>query len=513
MNGNRFSNFSDYLLSRGKPPVASGGGLKDFFIPHAGNNYHPHALHPWRLFFYALSAVIVKLIIVGFILSLPLDAWLAPDAARAQVEKIIALTNELRQSLGVNLVRENTLLAQAAYEKVSDMLVRQYFAHMSPEKKGLAYWLKLAKYDFETAGENLALGFDDAASVVEAWRKSPTHYSNLIDRDFTEIGVAISTGNFQKVDTTLMAQYFGRRRTETARAAAASRNVRPPAAPRPAVEKEEDKKVLAKNIKPVRPAPTLEIIYPDDDLVTNRTPIDFKLVQRDADAVSVYDNDTLVWRKETSKENELPFDLELKEGTHNLKFEAAGGGNGPVSKTLSLTVDLQAPTVDLQKSSLMLVGRNDKAVEANVFLTPDTAAARLEFFGNRIDLKRGDEANQWYGRKILYGDGGEIPAKPLVPAVLVASDQAGNVSQADLDWQNVTPATPGALNQYLFVKNERPGYARLLFDATSAYYKILLVAAVVILLLNILIEIRIQHHHVIASTLGLVALLILLIIV
>ncbi|MFA5248384.1 MAG: hypothetical protein WC415_04015, partial [Patescibacteria group bacterium] len=28
------------------------GSLKDFFIPHKGNNYHPHSLHPNRIIFH-----------------------------------------------------------------------------------------------------------------------------------------------------------------------------------------------------------------------------------------------------------------------------------------------------------------------------------------------------------------------------------------------------------------------------------------------------------------------------
>jgi hypothetical protein len=111
--------------------------------------------------------------------------------------------------LGAPVLAESPTLDRAAYAKASDMLLQQYFAHIGPDKKSLSSWLKAAGYRYTVAGENLALGFDSAEAVMKAWQASPTHYANLIDKDFTQIGVSAVSGPYQDTDTTVVAQYFG----------------------------------------------------------------------------------------------------------------------------------------------------------------------------------------------------------------------------------------------------------------------------------------------------------------
>ena len=185
------------------------GSLKDYFIPHAGNDYKPHSLHPKRLFFHALSLVAIKIIVVVFAVSFPLAAWMTPDLALQQAQKIISLTNDLRKSLSLPALTENQKLDQAAAAKAQDMLLNQYFAHISPTGIGLDHFLSQVKYKYAVAGENLAIGFATPEEVVAAWTASPTHYANMTDSDFTQIGVGMTEGSYNNVDTTLVAQYFG----------------------------------------------------------------------------------------------------------------------------------------------------------------------------------------------------------------------------------------------------------------------------------------------------------------
>lgn len=183
--------------------------FRDYFIPNKCNNYKPKALRPKRLLFYGLSAVVTKLIVVAVFVSVPLTALLTPDLLYSEGRKIINLTNEIRQNLGVGLLTESQKLDEAAMYKVEDMLVGQYFAHTSPSGTRLSDWMKKVGYNYAFGGENLAIGFEDASGVIEAWKKSPTHYANMIDPDFKEIGVGAISGQYNQYDTVLIAQYFG----------------------------------------------------------------------------------------------------------------------------------------------------------------------------------------------------------------------------------------------------------------------------------------------------------------
>jgi hypothetical protein len=184
--------------------------LKNYFVPHEGNDHLPHALKPKRLLFHVSGAVAAKIVVVVFVCLFPLRAWMSPDLAAQESKKIIALTNDLRAGLKLPPLSENLKLDQAAADKVSDMLLNQYFAHVSPAGLNLETFLKKAGYAYAMAGENLAMGYDGAPAVVAAWEKSPTHYANLTDPNFRDIGVAMDPGRFKNVDTAFAAQYFGR---------------------------------------------------------------------------------------------------------------------------------------------------------------------------------------------------------------------------------------------------------------------------------------------------------------
>jgi len=186
------------------------GYLKDLFIPHKGNGYQPKSLHPKRIFFHVASVLAMKIVVVVFVLIYPLTAWLTPDLAVAQSKEIITSTNELRAGLSLPELKENSRLDQAAFAKVKDMFLGQYFAHVSPEGKSVGDFLKQANYDYSVAGENLAMGFNTPEDVVNAWIDSPTHYANLVDKDFKEIGVAMADDIFKDQYTVFVAQYFGR---------------------------------------------------------------------------------------------------------------------------------------------------------------------------------------------------------------------------------------------------------------------------------------------------------------
>ncbi len=55
-------------------------------------------------------------------------------------------------------------------------------------------------------GENLAFGYNDASSVLEAWMNSPTHRENILFPDFTKISISIYVADD---GTAYWAQEFG----------------------------------------------------------------------------------------------------------------------------------------------------------------------------------------------------------------------------------------------------------------------------------------------------------------
>lgn len=155
----------------------------------------------------------------------------SPSLAAVISAVLVDLTNSDRAAHTVGGLTVNPLLTAAAQAKVDDMAAKGYFAHVSPDGKNSWYWFREAGYSFIYAGENLAVDFSDSGDVVRAWMNSPTHRRNMLDGNFTEIGIATAQGTYQGRPTTFVVQMFG----TPARATAAVAPVRTTATePKPA---------------------------------------------------------------------------------------------------------------------------------------------------------------------------------------------------------------------------------------------------------------------------------------
>jgi len=47
------------------------------------------------------------------------------------------------------------------------------------------------------AGENLAINFIDSRDAIDAWMNSPDHKANILNNNFSEIGVGTAQGLYQ----------------------------------------------------------------------------------------------------------------------------------------------------------------------------------------------------------------------------------------------------------------------------------------------------------------------------
>lgn len=184
--------------------------LKKYFIPHAANNYHPHFLHTKRAILYSVLAIAMKAVIFLFVLLLPAEVFVLPDVLAAEAKRLGELTNKIRSVQGRAPLATSILLNKSADGRAGDLAAQNYFSHSGPNSHTLAYFLNLAGYKYQMAGENLAVGFSDAESIMAAWLASLTHYANLIDTDYSEFGIGLEVGDFQGQPAVYVAEHFGR---------------------------------------------------------------------------------------------------------------------------------------------------------------------------------------------------------------------------------------------------------------------------------------------------------------
>ena len=124
---------------------------------------------------------------------------------------IILLTNAYRKETGnLPALKENSKLNLSAEKKLNDMFSNQYFEHLSKDGKGVGELGEEAGYQYILIGENLAMGnFKDDQSLVNAWISSKGHRENIVNDNYTEIGVAVAKGMFEGKNIWMSVQHFG----------------------------------------------------------------------------------------------------------------------------------------------------------------------------------------------------------------------------------------------------------------------------------------------------------------
>lgn len=119
---------------------------------------------------------------------------LTPSGLTRTVDEVVALTNRERAGAGLPPLAVDPLLARAAQAYSTDMAVRAFYSHTSPE--GTQPWDRAAAAGCtrRSIGENIACGQRSAAEVVEGWMNSPGHRANILKPAFTHIGVGFAGG-------------------------------------------------------------------------------------------------------------------------------------------------------------------------------------------------------------------------------------------------------------------------------------------------------------------------------
>ena len=130
-------------------------------------------------------------------------ADLVPDAGNlAQVgQATLCLLNDERAAAGLRPLAYSAALTQPSAAYSTRMVGENFFAHESPDGSTLESRLTAVRYIDPDGdwfvGENLAWGQGNLAtarSIAIAWMNSPGHRHNILEPEFTEVGIGIVAG-------------------------------------------------------------------------------------------------------------------------------------------------------------------------------------------------------------------------------------------------------------------------------------------------------------------------------
>ena len=197
--------------------------------------HHKHDGHYHKAYWpYLPMALIVGLGVVVNTFWGTIQQHVLSYATEMSISSLLQETNEERVGGGLGGLTLNAQLNQAAQAKANDMATRNYWSHNTPEGNPPWIFFTAAGYNYQTAGENLAYGFDTSTDAVIGWMNSPGHKANILNTTYKEVGFGVANaGDYQGTgpETIVVAMYAS---PQVASAAASAPPAAKPAATKPA---------------------------------------------------------------------------------------------------------------------------------------------------------------------------------------------------------------------------------------------------------------------------------------
>lgn len=116
-----------------------------------------------------------------------------PDSA--EVQAVLKLVNQERSKAGLNPLKLSDKLTSIATIKAKDMADKKYFSHDSPTYGSPFQMLQQFGVSYSSAGENIASGQTSAEQVMKDWMNSSGHRANILNKNYTELGVGYYKGD------------------------------------------------------------------------------------------------------------------------------------------------------------------------------------------------------------------------------------------------------------------------------------------------------------------------------
>ncbi|MDN9636488.1 sporulation protein [Clostridioides difficile] len=110
----------------------------------------------------------------------------------AYQKEVVDLVNVERAKAGLNPLTLDSSISNVATKKSQDMIDNNYFSHNSPTYGSPFDMLKKFGVSYKTAGENIAMGQKTPKEVVNAWMNSEGHRKNIMNPNFSKIGVGVA---------------------------------------------------------------------------------------------------------------------------------------------------------------------------------------------------------------------------------------------------------------------------------------------------------------------------------
>ena len=113
----------------------------------------------------------------------------------AVVAEVLQLVNQERTTRGLTALQYSDDLEVPAMQHACEMIAGHFFAHDNPNTgSSPGDRVGLSAFSAVTWGENIACGQATATEVMTGWMNSDGHRANILNPDFTHLGVGVRSG-------------------------------------------------------------------------------------------------------------------------------------------------------------------------------------------------------------------------------------------------------------------------------------------------------------------------------
>jgi uncharacterized protein YkwD len=143
-----------------------------------------------------VGALALLLSAAGPVVCLRAEAEAGASIERTErLSTLLELANAQRAKAGLQPLRANSRLMQAAQTQAEQTASARRLQHVLPDAKypRPEDRLDASGYPWRAWAENIAFGQRNPSDAVEAWMQSEGHRKNLLNPKYTELGTGVAT--------------------------------------------------------------------------------------------------------------------------------------------------------------------------------------------------------------------------------------------------------------------------------------------------------------------------------
>ncbi len=114
------------------------------------------------------------------------------ETYRKEIKEVLRIINGYRAAGGLEPLKLNEDLTMISNVRAEEIAWSGVHSHTRPNLMSCFSLMRDHGFPSGQAGENIGWGYETAEAVCEAWKNSPTHYENIMNPQFTEVGIGVA---------------------------------------------------------------------------------------------------------------------------------------------------------------------------------------------------------------------------------------------------------------------------------------------------------------------------------